>query len=173
MSAPTIPPGSQANADPGPSPYATFPATIITLPTGPNIFRTSSGAFMVLELVFGGLVWILVAASEVPRDLFQGWVMFVSVCAFFFTAVYLCCFLFGLANRIETNWNFLDFAYHFTVFVFYFGAFVLEAGTTSSLGLEMASGHIYGLNVAATIFAFFATGCYGCSTFLGLRRWKM
>ncbi|XP_043922860.1 protein MAL2 [Protopterus annectens] len=171
MSAATVPPGSQADAVP--SPYATFPAARITLPTGPGIFRTSSGAFIVVELIFGALVWILVAASNVPDDLFQGWVMFVSVCAFFFSGVYLCCFLFGIANRIETNWNFLDFAYHFVTFVFYFGAFVLEAGSTSQMGRKTPSGSVYGLNVAATIFAFFTTACYGCSTFLGLRRWKM
>ncbi|XP_078542974.1 protein MAL2 [Lissotriton helveticus] len=158
--------------------YGTVP---VTLPYGPEVLRTYSGAFICLELIFGGLVWILVAASQVPVPVLQGWVMFVSVTSFFISACYLSIFLCGFASKINANWNFMDFAFHFFAFVFYFGAFVLEAATASlaTLMRQENSSVIHlkdnqiGLNVAATIFAFAVTLCYGCSMVLGFRRWKV
>ncbi|KAB0358390.1 hypothetical protein FD754_002546, partial [Muntiacus muntjak] len=110
--------------------------------------------------VFGGLVWILVASSNVPLPLLQGWVMFVSVTAFVCSLLFLGVFLSGMVTQINANWNFLDFAYHFTVFVFYFGAFLLEAATTSLHDLHcnrtvtvqpLLSDNQYNINVAATV----------------------
>lgn len=55
---------------------------------------------------------------------------------------------------------FQDFAYHFTVFVFYFGAFLLEAAATSlhdlrcnaTVALEpLLNDNQYNINVAATV----------------------
>ncbi|KAF3822721.1 hypothetical protein GH733_008095, partial [Mirounga leonina] len=131
--------------------------------------------------LFGGLVWILVASSNVPLPLLQGWVMFVSVTAFIFSLLFLGVFLSGMVTQIDANWNFLDFVYHFIVFVFYFGAFLLEAATTSLHDLRcnttmtvspLLSDNQYNINVAATIFAFVTTACYGCSLGLALRRWR-
>ncbi|XP_074057546.1 protein MAL2 isoform X2 [Macrotis lagotis] len=166
---------------PTPNPAVSFPAPRVTLPVGPDILRTYSGAFVCLEILFGGLVWILVASSNVPLPLLQGWVMFVSVTAFFFSLLFLCVFLSGMVNRIDANWNFLDFGYHFIVFVFYFGAFLLEAAATSLHNLKcnvtlnvqtLLNDNQYNINVAATIFAFVTTACYGCSLALALRRWR-
>ncbi|XP_036119945.1 protein MAL2 [Molossus molossus] len=166
---------------PPPNPAVSFPAPRVTLPVGPDILRTYSGAFVCLEILFGGLVWILVASSNVPLPLLQGWVMFVSVTAFTLSLLFLGVFLSGMVTQIDANWNFLDFAYHFTVFVFYFGAFVLEAAATSLHGLHcnstvalqpLLSSNQYNINVAATIFAFVTTACYGCSLGLALRRWR-
>ncbi|XP_067093894.1 protein MAL2 isoform X1 [Osmerus mordax] len=157
------------------NPAATsFPAPTISLPLGLDILRTYSGALICLEIVFGGLVWILVASSNVPVPLLQGWVMFVSVTMFFFSSVYLAVFLLGVADKVQTDWNFLDVVYHFTALLFYFGAFVLEAATTAANGgriigttitnnttlcMTRPSGNIYAfldqrqynINVAATV----------------------
>lgn len=57
--------------------------------------------------VFGGLVWILVASSNVPLPLLQGWVMFVSVTAFVCSLLFLGVFLSGVVTQINANWNFL------------------------------------------------------------------
>ncbi|XP_033855326.2 protein MAL2-like [Acipenser ruthenus] len=118
-----------------PNPGLAFSVPKISLPTGFDVLRTYSGAFVCLEILFGGLVWILVAASNVPVPLLQGWVMFVSVTMFIFSTVYLVFFLCGFANRINTDWNFLDFTYHFIALLFYFGASLLEAATTAAAGV--------------------------------------
>ncbi|XP_046889440.1 protein MAL2 isoform X3 [Hypomesus transpacificus] len=179
------------------NPAATsFPAPTISLPLGLDILKTYSGALICLEIVFGGLVWILVASSNVPVPLLQGWVMFVSVTMFFFSSAYLAIFLLGVADKVQTDWNFLDVVYHFTALLFYFGAFVLEAATTAANGgriigttitnnttlcMTRPSGNIYAfldqrqynINVAATIFAFVVTVSYACSMFMGFKRWRM
>ncbi|XP_016063252.1 PREDICTED: protein MAL2 [Miniopterus natalensis] len=107
--------------------------------------------------------------------------MFVSVTAFTLSLLFLGVFLSGMVTQIDANWNFLDFAYHFTVFVFYFGAFLLEAAATSLHDLHcnttmvvqpLLNNNQYNINVAATIFAFVTTACYGCSLGLALRRWR-
>ncbi|ROL42088.1 Collectin-10 [Anabarilius grahami] len=116
--------------------------------------------------VFGGLVWILVASTNVSVPLLQGWVMFVSVTMFICSSVYLALFLLGLADKINTDWNFMDMFYHFIALLFYFGAFLLEA-TVSSAGtyansttcIRRPRGNImtfldyreYSINVAAAV----------------------
>ncbi|XP_030637943.1 protein MAL2 [Chanos chanos] len=175
------------------NPAATsFPAPTISLPLGLEILRTYSGALICSEIVFGGLVWILVASSNVPVPLLQGWVMFVSVTMFLCSTTYLTVFITGIADKVNTDWNFLDMLYHFVALLFYFAAFVLEAATTSASlsvrttvnGTEcfvVPKGGIvtfldfrqYSINVAATIFAFFVTLCYACSMFMGFKRWRM
>lgn len=57
--------------------------------------------------VLGGLVWILVASSDVPVPLLQGWVIFVSLVSFLLSFAYLVLLVTGLADLIVTNWNFL------------------------------------------------------------------
>ncbi|XP_039974247.1 protein MAL2 isoform X2 [Xiphias gladius] len=95
-------------SEPATNPAATsFPAPTISLPLGLEVLRTYSGALVCLEILFGSLVWILVASSNVPVPLLQGWVMFVSLTTFFLSSAYLALLITGLADRINTDWNFL------------------------------------------------------------------
>ncbi|XP_069776690.1 protein MAL2 [Narcine bancroftii] len=166
---------------------ASFPAPRLTLPLGTPVLQTYSGACICLEILFGGLVWILVASSNVPVTLMQGWVMFVSVTMFVCSCLYLSVYLCGLADRLDTDWNMVDFVYHFIAFIFYFGASLLEAATTAA-AIEPGSFNTtvakfefvtiltfrqYSINVVATIFSFVVTLCYACSLALALRRWKL
>uniref|UniRef100_A0A8C6UVM5 Mal, T cell differentiation protein 2 (gene/pseudogene) n=1 Tax=Neogobius melanostomus TaxID=47308 RepID=A0A8C6UVM5_9GOBI len=174
-----------------------FPGATISLPLGLEVLRTYSGALISLEILFGALVWILVASSNVPVPLLQGWVMFVSVTTFFLSSAYLTLFITGLADRINIDWNVIDVLYHFVAVLFYFAAFVLEAATTAAYGgppfkpivngsqtlicfpssegniFTILYGRQYSINVAATIFAFIVTLCYGCSLMMGFKRWRM
>ncbi|XP_023777164.1 protein MAL2 [Cyanistes caeruleus] len=140
-------------------------------------------ALLTCHFLFGTIVWILVASTQVPLPLLQGWVMFVAVTAWFLSIVFLSVFLFGYANRVAVNWNQADFIFHGATFVFYFGAFLLQAATTSlhhfpckfnSTTYEgILSGREYNISIAASIFAFATAICYGCSTALALRRWRL
>ncbi|KAM6967978.1 protein MAL2 [Aplochiton taeniatus] len=182
-------------SEPAANPAATsFPAPTIALPLGLDILRTYSGALICLEILFGGLVWILVASSNVPVPLLQGWVMFVSVTSFILSSSYLLLFITGLADRIQTDWNFMDVFYHFLALLFYFAAFVLEAATTAANGgiavrpatnstvvcMSRPSGNVftfldrrqYSINVVATIFSLVVTLLYGCSMIMGFKRWR-
>ncbi|KAM6909841.1 protein MAL2 [Xenentodon cancila] len=185
-------------SEPAANPAATsFPTPTLSLPLGLEVLRTYSGALICAEILFGGLVWILVASSNVPVPLLQGWVMFVSVTTFILSSTYLALLITGLAERINTDWNFLDVVYHFLALLLYFTAFVLEAATTAANGgahlnihpnttesilcITYPRGNIftvmnyrqYSINVVATIFAFAVTLFYGCSMAMGFKRWRM
>ncbi|NWS87269.1 MAL2 protein, partial [Toxostoma redivivum] len=144
---------------PNPAPYS--PPPRVTLPFGLEILRTFSGAVIFLEILFGTIVWILVASTGVPLPLLQGWVMFVAVTSWFLSIVFLCVFLFGYANRIAVNWNQADFIFHGATFVFYFGAFLLQAATTSlhhfprkfnsTTQDSILSGREYNISIAASV----------------------
>ncbi|NWX87174.1 MAL2 protein, partial [Nothoprocta ornata] len=154
-------PRGGSSMPPPPNPAAYFPPPRVTLPSGLDILRTYSGAFISLEILFGTVVWILVSATQVPLPLLQGWVMFVAVTAWFLSLTFLCIFLFSYANRIAINWNQADFLFHGATFVFYFGAFLLQAATTSlhhlprnfnSTTRETILGdHEYNISIAASV----------------------
>ncbi|KAF3691711.1 Protein MAL2 [Channa argus] len=171
-----------------------FPAPTLSLPLGLEVLRTYSGALVCVEILLGGLVWILVASSNVPVPLLQGWVMFVSILTFIISSTYLALLISGLADRINTDWNFVDVVYHFIALLFYFAAFVLEAATTAASNVQLIHnttanvlctaypmGNIftildkrqYRINVAATVFAFVVTLCYFCSMVMGIKRWRL
>uniref|UniRef100_A0A8B9DJ19 Mal, T cell differentiation protein 2 (gene/pseudogene) n=1 Tax=Anser cygnoides TaxID=8845 RepID=A0A8B9DJ19_ANSCY len=87
--------------------------------------------------------------------------MFVAVTAWFLSIVFLCVFLFGYANRIAVNWNQTDFLFHGATFVFYFGAFLLQAATTSlhhfprrfnsTTHEKILADHEYNISIAASV----------------------
>uniref|UniRef100_A0A3B3Q5B5 Mal, T cell differentiation protein 2 n=1 Tax=Paramormyrops kingsleyae TaxID=1676925 RepID=A0A3B3Q5B5_9TELE len=156
-------------SDPANAAATSYPAPIVSLPIGLDILRTYSGALICLEIIFGGLVWILVASSNLPVPLLQGWVLFVSVILFFFSTAFLLLFLLGYVDKINTDWNFLDMAYHFGALLLYFSAFVLEAATTAAGSISgndtacvskpeqniiaYLDSRQYSINVAATVSA--------------------
>ncbi|XP_070367836.1 MAL-like protein isoform X2 [Equus asinus] len=80
------------------------------LPSGIKVFTTCPDLLFSLEFVFGGLVWILIASSQVPLPLLQGWVMFASVFCFVGTTALLFLYLIG-AHGGETSWVSLMFSY--------------------------------------------------------------
>uniref|UniRef100_A0ABI7XE69 Myelin and lymphocyte protein n=1 Tax=Felis catus TaxID=9685 RepID=A0ABI7XE69_FELCA len=109
-----------------------------TLPSGFAVFTTFPDLLFILEFVFGGLVWILIASSLVPIPLVQGWVMFVSVFCFVATTALLILYIVG-AHGGETSWVTLDAAYHCVAALFYLSASVLEALAT----IGMQEGYTY------------------------------
>ncbi|XP_033182256.1 myelin and lymphocyte protein-like [Anabas testudineus] len=82
--------------------------------------------------VFGGLVWILVAATRVIQPNPLGWVMFVSIFCFVGTTLWFFTFLCGGNKR--SIWPVLDVGFHFVAAVFYLSASVVLAFITVALG---------------------------------------
>ncbi|XP_033957141.1 myelin and lymphocyte protein-like [Pseudochaenichthys georgianus] len=155
------------------------------LPTGGRVFTSIPDLFFIPEFVFGGLVWMLVASTEVVNENPMGWVMFVSIFCFVMTTLWFFIFLCG-ANR-SSSWPALDVGYHFVATVFYLGASVplafitvLEgqafaalapvSGLTSDFLLEARK--IYKLHIAAVVMSYLATLFYFMHTIFSAIRWK-
>ncbi|KFP64532.1 Myelin and lymphocyte protein, partial [Cariama cristata] len=67
-----------------------------SLPRGLAVLTTFPDVLFIPEIIFGGLVWILVASSRVPSPILQGWVMFVSVFCFVLSTTLLCLYICGV-----------------------------------------------------------------------------
>ncbi|CAM5136486.1 MAL-like protein [Natator depressus] len=132
------------------------------VPSGAKIFRTVPYAFILPELIFGCWVWILVAATTVYFPMLQGWVMYVSLSSFFFSLMFLLCYLFGF-HRNSNSWKVVDSLYHGATAIFYMSAAVLQANATIRSETEVLAQYIpryYQINVAASFFAFITALLY-------------
>uniref|UniRef100_A0A8B9SVZ8 Myelin and lymphocyte protein n=1 Tax=Anas platyrhynchos TaxID=8839 RepID=A0A8B9SVZ8_ANAPL len=145
-----------------------------SLPSGLAVLTTFPDVLFIPELIFGGLVWILIAASKVLHPIVLGWVMFVSVFCFVMTATLLFLYMCG-AHGGSSSWVTLDAICQVTAALFYLSAAVLEAYYTILLSADLTlTGWwtAYQENIAAVVFAFVATLLYVIHQIYSLRRWK-
>ncbi|XP_010139126.1 PREDICTED: myelin and lymphocyte protein [Buceros rhinoceros silvestris] len=143
-----------------------------SLPSGLSVLTTFPDVLFIPEIVFGGLVWILVASSRVPLPITQGWVMFVSVFCFLMSTILLCLYLGGVHGG-SSFWVTLDVIFQETAALFYLSAAVLEANFTYfARSLDPTFPAIYRENIAAVVFAFLATLVYVIHKVFSLLRWK-
>ncbi|XP_038593748.1 myelin and lymphocyte protein-like [Micropterus salmoides] len=141
-----------------------------SLPSGLGICTTAPDIFYLPELVFGGLVWILVASTHVAPPNPLGWVMFVSVFCFVMTFLWMIIFAAG-GHKNSSGWAAADFAYHGLAAFFYLSAGVALANITIN---EKQSDTFknYQIDIAAVVFAYLATLLYFIHTILSSIRWK-
>ncbi|AWP14539.1 putative myelin and lymphocyte protein-like [Scophthalmus maximus] len=140
-----------------------------SLPSGLGICTTAPDIFYLPELVFGGLVWILVASTHVEPPNPLGWVMFVSV--FCFVVTFLWMIIFGVgAHKNSSGWAAVDFAYHGVAAMFYLSAGVDLAIVT--MARKVGEARIYHIDIAAVVFAFVAILLYFIHAILSALRWK-
>ncbi|KAM6208092.1 myelin and lymphocyte protein [Sarcoramphus papa] len=144
-----------------------------SLPSGLAVLTTFPDVLFIPEIIFGGLVWILVASSKVPSPILQGWVMFVSVFCFIMSTTLLCLYICG-AHGGSSSWVTLDVICQETAALFYLSAAVLEAYFTYAIGWSTSPliTTIYQENIAAVVFAFLATLMYVVHKVYSLLRWK-
>ncbi|XP_074945869.1 syntabulin-like [Phalacrocorax aristotelis] len=100
-----------------------------SLPSGLAVLTTFPDVLFIPEIIFGGLVWILVASSKVQLPMLQGWVMFVSVFCFVMSITLLCLYICG-AHGGSSSWVTLAVICQETASLFYRSMAVLEAYST-------------------------------------------
>ncbi|KAK2878856.1 hypothetical protein Q8A67_019647 [Cirrhinus molitorella] len=144
-----------------------------SLPSGLRICNTVPDILYLPELVFGGLVWILVASTLVSPPNPLGWVMFVSVTCFVMTLLWLIIFACGV-HKNSSAWATADFIYHLIAVIFYLSASVLLAYVT--IIFSNATGapfeRYYKIDIAAVVFAFVTTLLYFIHCIFSAVRWK-
>ncbi|EGW04966.1 MAL-like protein [Cricetulus griseus] len=130
----------------------TPPATSYAPPDVPSgvvaVFLTIPFAFFLPELVFGFLVWTLVAATHIANPLLHGWVLYVSLTSFLISLMFLMSYLLGFYKRFE-SWRVLDSLYHGTTGILYMSAAVLQAHAT--IISEGGNSSQYYINTAASV----------------------
>ncbi|KAG5831741.1 myelin and lymphocyte protein-like [Anguilla anguilla] len=141
------------------------------LPSGAGIFMTAPDILYLPELLFGGLVWILVAVTHVEPANPQGWVMFVSVFCFVMTFLWFVIFACG-GHRNSGSWAAADFVYHALAVIFYLSSSVSLASTTIAFGILAPSSVTYKADIAAVVFSYVAMLLYFIHFILSAIRWK-
>lgn len=143
------------------------------LPSGLGICTTAPDIFYIPELVFGGLVWILVASTHVKPENPQGWVMFVSVFCFVMTFFWLVIFACG-GHKNSMGWATADFIYHFLAALFYLSASVPLATVTLNYKSNIPTNNFryYQIDIAAVVFSYTATLFYFIHCILSAIRWR-
>ncbi|XP_047459609.1 myelin and lymphocyte protein-like [Mugil cephalus] len=141
-----------------------------SLPSGLGICTTAPDIFYLPELVFGGLVWILVASTKVSPPNPLGWVMFVSVFCFVMTFLWMIIFVAG-GHKNRSGWAAADIAYHGLAAFFYLSAGVILAYITMVNKNKLPFKN-YQIDIAAVVFAFLATLLYFIHAILSAIRWK-
>ncbi|XP_073413600.1 myelin and lymphocyte protein-like [Dendrobates tinctorius] len=145
---------------------------ISPLPSGLRTFTSFPDFLMILEFVFGGLVWILVASTRVLFPILQGWVMFVSITLFICTTILLFMYIVG-AHGGKATWTTLDAFYHYVASLFYLSASVLQAyATIVAADIRNVFFKEYQENIAAVVFSFLVTLIYVIHAVASLIRWK-
>ncbi|CAI5654689.1 myelin and lymphocyte protein [Oreochromis niloticus] len=140
-----------------------------SLPSGLGICTTAPDIFYIPELVFGGLVWILVASTHVAPPNPLGWVMFVSVFCFVMTFLWMIIFAAG-GHKNSSHWAAADFAYHGLAALFFLSAGVdLAYITVLMKDIDLK---FYRTYISAVVFAFVATLLYFIHAILSAIRWK-
>ncbi|XP_026135906.1 myelin and lymphocyte protein-like [Carassius auratus] len=155
-----------------------------SLPSGLRICTTVPDILYLPELVFGGLVWILVASTRVAMASFLslallitvpnplGWVMFVSVFCFVMTFLWLIIFASG-GHKNSSSWAAADFLYHLVAVVFYLSASVILANETIAMkAFSNVLYQYYQIDIAAVVFSFVATLLYFIHCIFSAMRWK-
>ncbi|XP_018120631.1 myelin and lymphocyte protein [Xenopus laevis] len=141
-----------------------------SLPSGFRVLAEFPDVLMIPDLIFGGLVWILVASSKVPLPILQGWVMFVSVSLFIFSFLFMMLYC-AHAHGGKSSWTTIDASYHCIAAFFYLSASVLESYSTIALN-DLPFYQLYQENIAAVVFAYLATLSYTVHAMFSLIRWK-
>uniref|UniRef100_UPI003AAFBFEC myelin and lymphocyte protein-like n=1 Tax=Centroberyx gerrardi TaxID=166262 RepID=UPI003AAFBFEC len=149
---------------------ATTAQPMESLPSGLGICTTVPDIFYLPELVFGGLVWILVASTHVDPPNPLGWVMFVSVFCFVMTFLWMIIFAAG-GHKNSSGWAAADFAYHGLAAFFYLSAAV-DLAFITFLKKSGTDFKIYQIDIAAVVFAYVATLLYFIHAILSAIRWK-
>ncbi|XP_029601603.1 CKLF-like MARVEL transmembrane domain-containing protein 8 [Salmo trutta] len=91
-----------------------------TLACDRHFFRTASGLLVFAEIVFGLLVWMLIAGTEYFRVSAFGWVMFVAILYWVLTVIFLIIYLTMAYNRIpQVPWTTVGLFFNSSATVMY------------------------------------------------------
>ncbi|XP_072292939.1 myelin and lymphocyte protein-like [Eucyclogobius newberryi] len=149
---------------------ATTAKPMASLPSGMGICTTAPDIFYLPELIFGGLVWILVASTHILPPNPLAWVMFVSLFCFVMTFLWLVIFACG-GHKNSFGWATADFVYHFLAVIFYLSAGVILAYITF-IAKAIQMFRIYQIDISAVVFAFATTLLYFIHAILSAIRWR-
>ncbi|XP_067905678.1 plasmolipin-like isoform X2 [Heterodontus francisci] len=109
-------------------------------PIGVDIYflKSSIGILMIVELVFGLLVWALIAGSRIRSgDAAFGWVIFVAIFLWILTIIIFIFFLLSLTPKLPmVPWARLRLYFNLGATVLYLTAFITNASSVDPTSIK-------------------------------------
>ncbi|KAM3928605.1 CKLF-like MARVEL transmembrane domain-containing protein 8 [Leptodactylus fuscus] len=135
-----------------------------------SFLKSVPGVLLLAEIIFGLLVWALIAGSEYFRFSAFGWVMFVTVFYWVLTVFLFIIYFTRAHTRIpKVPWTLVCLCFNGSACVVYLIASIVDA---ASINKDRQRHHNYNSWAASTFFAFLVTICYGVSTYFSFQSWR-
>ncbi|XP_043922576.1 CKLF-like MARVEL transmembrane domain-containing protein 8 [Protopterus annectens] len=143
--------------------------TTTTVGYDKNFLRTPPGVLIVAEIIFGLLVWALIAGTSYFRISAFGWVLFVAVFYWILTVFFLIMYLSMAYTRMpQIPWSTVGLCFNGSATLLYLVAAIVDAASVS----HGKDHHNYNSWAASAFFAFVVTLCYSASTYLCYTAWR-
>ncbi|XP_051884421.1 plasmolipin-like isoform X2 [Pristis pectinata] len=124
------------------------------------------GILMTVELVFGMLVWALIAGSRIWKgDEAFGWVMFVAILLWILTIILFLFYLLNLTSKLPmVPWRHVRLYFNLGATILYLTAFITNASSVDPTSIQGT--YRYNNRAASAFFAGVVMISYGLSTLL-------
>ncbi|XP_062923481.1 plasmolipin-like [Mobula hypostoma] len=123
------------------------------------------GILMIVELMFGLLVWALIAGSRISKgDEAFGWVIFVAIFLWILTLIFFLFYLLKLPSKLPVMpWHHVRLYFNLGATVLYLTAFITNASSVDPTSIR--GSYKYNNRAASAFFAGVVMISYGLSTF--------
>ncbi|XP_078256424.1 plasmolipin-like isoform X2 [Rhinoraja longicauda] len=142
-----------------------------SLPIGIHRYflQSSFGILMIVELVFGLLVWALISGSGISSgDEAFGWVIFVAIFLWILTIILFLLYLLNLTSKLpRVPWANVRLYYNLGATILYLTAFITNASSIDPTSIRGT--YQYNNRAASAFFAGVVMIAYGLSTLLAFR----
>uniref|UniRef100_UPI00398F169C plasmolipin n=1 Tax=Pristiophorus japonicus TaxID=55135 RepID=UPI00398F169C len=131
-----------------------------------NFLKSFIGILMIVELVFGLLVWSLISGSRIGSgDAAFGWVIFVAIFLWILTIIIFIFYLLSLTPKLPmVPWTHVRLFFNLGATILYLTAFITNASSVDPTSIK--GSYKYNNRAAAAFFAGVVMIAYGASTFL-------
>ncbi|XP_053479009.1 plasmolipin [Ictalurus furcatus] len=136
---------------------------------GLNFIKSMPGILLLVEIVFGLLVWALVTSTAYWVVPAYGWVLFVSITLWLLSIVLFIMLFLGMRHKLPSiPWSIVLLVFYGVAAILYFTAFLANTVSITAFGGGYHIGHV----AAAAFFAIFVTMAYAASTAFAYIEWK-
>ncbi|MCI4379187.1 hypothetical protein PGIGA_G00225140 [Pangasianodon gigas] len=147
----------------------TGPVHVMNASVDFNFIKSMPGILVVVEIIFGLLVWTLISSAAYWVVPAYGWVLFVSITLWILTVVLFIMLILGMRRKLSSiPWPLALLVFYAVASILYFTAFL--ANTVSITVFE--GGYNFDHMAASAFFAIFVTVAYSANTAFAYMEWK-
>ncbi|KAG7333249.1 hypothetical protein KOW79_003384 [Hemibagrus wyckioides] len=146
----------------------TGPVQVMNVSFDLNFIKSMPGVLLLVEIIFGLLVWALVSSAAYWLVSAYGWVLFVSITLWILSVVLYIMLILGMRQKLSSiPWPLVLLVFYGVASVLYLTAFLANA-----VSVNLFRGFTFDHMAASAFFASFVMGIYISSTVFAFMEWK-